>query len=336
MKQNILVIYTGGTIGMQPSDDGYVPVSGFDELLHQRLQPHGQQALPNFDVVEFEQLIDSSNLLPTNWQQIGRCIIDHYQQYDGFVVLHGTDTMGYTASALSFILQGLDKPVILTGSQIPLVELRNDAQDNLITSLMLAANYRIPEVCVYFNGRLLRGNRCSKLKATGFDAFDSPNFPWLAQVGIHIDLHEQLMIEPGPQNFCVPDYDSAAVTMLHLYPGIQVNLVRRVLDDNRIRGLIIHSFGVGNPPDANSELMTLLEQANLRGVVIVNLTQCLQGKVWQGAYATGSILNRIGVIPGSDLTTEAAFCKLHYLLATEQDTAVVKEKMQLSLCGEQS
>ncbi len=336
MKSKVLIIHTGGTIGMHPSDQGYVPVAGFDELLQQKLSKQAQQNLPHFEILEFAQLIDSSNIQPSDWTRLGRTLMAHYDDYHGFVVLHGTDTMAYTASALSFILQGLDKPVILTGSQIPLIEPRNDALDNLVTALILAGNYPVPEVCIYFNGRLLRGNRACKLRATGFDAFDTPNCPWLGQAGIHIELQEHLLLERGAPNFTAPDFDPGAVSLLHLYPGMPGRIAAQLLEDHQLKGLLIRSFGVGNPPDGNRELMAALKQASLRGQVVINLTQCLQGKVSQGAYATGAKLNDIGVVPGSDLTVEAAFTKLHFLIASGHTPQRVRELMQTPTCGEQS
>lgn len=341
MKRKILILYTGGTIGMQASDNGYIPVPGFDALLRQQLRTGATQQLPDFEVQELDQLIDSSNLQPAHWTELAERLTSQWQQYDGFILLHGTDTMAYTASALSFMLRGTDKPVIVTGSQIPLSELRNDALDNLITALILAGNYDIPEVCIYFNGRLLRGNRSSKLKSAGFDAFDSPNFTWLAQVGIHIDLHSHLLLESHPHpgflaaDYKVPQFNPNAVVILPVYPGLSARIAQDMLSHDDVRGMILLSYGVGNPPDANAELMQTLEQAVQNNVTVVNITQCLQGKVSQGAYATGAALNRIGVVPGSDLTLEAAFTKLHYLIATQPPESVSR-MMSQSLCGEQA
>ncbi|GGO86635.1 L-asparaginase 1 [Marinobacterium nitratireducens] len=336
MKSNVLIIHTGGTIGMHPSDQGYVPVPGFEALLRERLIGQAQQNLPRFDLLEFEHLIDSSNIQPSDWTRIGHTLIDHYGQYDGFVILHGTDTMAYTASMLSFMLQGLDKPVILTGSQIPLIEPRNDALDNLITALILAGNYRIPEVGLYFNGRLLRGNRACKLRASGFDAFDSPNCPWLGQVGIHIELQDHLLLERDSPRFKVPEFNPEAVSLLHLYPGMPGSIAAGLLQNPALKGLLIRSFGVGNPPDRNRELMDALADAERRGIVVVNLTQCLQGRVSQGAYATGATLNRLGVVAGGDLTVEAAFTKLHFLIAIGLTAEQIRSQMQAPICGEQS
>lgn len=334
MKRRVLILHTGGTIGMRASDNGYVPAAGFAQLLAQRLDSRAAGQLPDYDLVELEPLIDSANLMPADWRHIGRQLVDHWAQYDGFVVLHGTDTLAYTASMLSFMLRGADKPVIVTGSQIPLAELRNDALDNLLTSLILAGNYRIPEVCVCFNGRLLRGNRSTKLKSAGFDAFDSPNFPWLGQVGIHIELQHTLLLAPGVRDFRVPAFDPDAVVVLQTYPGLSARVVNAVLDSSSVRGLVLQTYGVGNPPDANRPLIAALERASSRGVTVVNITQCAQGGVSQGAYATGATLNRIGVVPGSDLTLEAAFAKLHFLIGSGLSPDEVRRDIQRPLCGE--
>ncbi|MCG7586294.1 asparaginase [Photobacterium sp. OFAV2-7] len=334
MKRRILVIYTGGTIGMQSTDKGYLPMAGFHDLVAQQLKTGAVDKLPKFDVIECSQLIDSANLTPTDWTQIGQLLAIHWQDYDGFVVLHGTDTMAYTASALSFILQGIDKPVILTGSQIPLLELRNDAQDNLITALLLAANYDIPEVCIYFNGRLLRGNRSSKIQSAGFDAFDSPNFPWLARVGIHIDLQQSLLLERKVPSLLIPEFDAEAVAIVQTYPGMTARPVEAMVDDTSVRGLILQTYGSGNPPDANKALIQTLQRASDRGIAVLNITQCSQGKVSQGAYATGATLNRIGVVPGADMTLEAAFAKMHYLLSQSLGVDAIRDALQRPLCGE--
>lgn len=337
MKEKVLIIYAGGTIGMQASENGYVPVAGFEPQVRLQLASDKASQLPVFDMLELDQLIDSANLQPHHWTELATIINDRWQQYDGFVLLHGTDTMAYTASMLSFMLQGMDKPVIITGSQIPLAELRNDALDNLITSLMLAGRYDIPEVCIFFNGRLLRGNRSSKLKSSSLDAFDSPNYEYLGQVGINIELHTERLLSSGSTaaSFTLPVYNPDAVVVLPVYPGLSARITRDLLSHKEVKGVVLETYGAGNPPDANTELMAVLEQAVKRGVTIVNVTQCLQGQVSQGAYATGATLTRIGVIPGSDLTLEAAFSKLHYLIATETPERVA-QLMSQSLCGEMS
>lgn len=332
MKRKILIIYAGGTIGMQASANGYVPVSGFEQRVREQLNGNTGQ-LPEFDVLELGQLIDSANLQPHHWTELAGILQQHWPLYDGFIVLHGTDTMAYTASMLSFIFQGMDKPVIVTGSQIPLSELRNDAKDNLLTSLMFAGGYDIPEVCICFNGRLLRGNRSRKVNTTGLAAFDSPNAGWLGQAGINIELYSGHLLQAGQADFTVPTFNPEAVAVLPVYPGIPARIAGDMLNHKDLKGVILHTYGAGNPPDANRALMAELEDAVKRGVIIVNVTQCLQGPVIQGAYATGATLNRIGVISGSDLTLEAAFTKLHYLIVT-QTAQRVREMMGRNLCGE--
>ena len=335
MKKRVLILYTGGTIGMVPSDQGYVPMTGLADRLVSRLQGFGLDDLPEYEVLEFGQLIDSSNLVPADWTRIGNCLRDHWHQYDGFVILHGTDTMAYTASMLSYMVQPLDKPVIVTGSQIPLAELRNDADTNLLTSLQLAARDDIHEVCICFGNRILRGNRSVKVNSMDLAAFDSPNMPWLGTVGINIDIRTDLLQPAGIPDIQVPEFDADAVLVFTLYPGVNHRVLKAMLDNSpNARALIIRSYGVGNPPDANQALMHELEQAGLRGLVVVNLTQCQSGPVVQGAYATGATLNRIGVVGGSDLTLEATFTKLHWLLARGFDAAAIRATLAQPLCGE--
>lgn len=330
----VLLIHTGGTIGMQASDKGYVPVPGFETLLREKLESSVHDTLPDFDVLEYEQLIDSANLHPDHWTQILTTLISRYDEYDGFVILHGTDTMAYTASALSFALKGLSKPVLLTGSQIPLTELRNDALDNLITALIIAGFHNVPEVCVYFNGRLLRGNRSRKVKATGLDAFDSPNFPWLGQVGIHIELHNQLIQPAGEPDFKAPTYRPGAVATLPIQPGMPHNQFNAVLDDPEIAAVILLSYGVGNLPDTNQTLMNALGRASKNRKVLLNLSSCLQAQTLHGAYACSAELEAIGVIAGGNITPEAAYSKLHTLLALGETPDTIKALMLQSLCGE--
>lgn len=330
MTARVLVIYTGGTIGMVPSADGYVPQPGFEARLRAQL---GERELPMFDLLEFERLLDSASLVPADWVRIARALQMHWDHYDGFVVLHGTDTMAYTASALSFMLAQQDKPVILTGSQIPLSELRNDALDNLLTALLLAAEPALAEVCIYFNGRLLRGNRSRKVKSSGLDAFDSPNCPWLGQAGIELDLQRELLLPAQPVRFELAEYDPEAVLILTVFPGMPARLLREALAPSRVRGLVLMTYGVGNPPE-QPELLDELARAADRGQVVVNLTQCHQGAVSQGAYATGALLNRVGVVPGLDLTPEAAFAKLHHLLAQGLSPQRVREAMVEARRGE--
>ncbi len=332
MIKRILILYTGGTVGMVPSDAGYVPSAGFDERFRQQLADSTAQ-LPEFDIIEFDDLIDSSNLQTSDWNFIAQKINHYWQEYDGFVVLHGTDTMAYTASALSFMLQGLDRPVVVTGSQIPLVQPRSDALSNVVTSIMLAANQTLCEVVIYFDGKLLRGNRASKVHSTSFNAFDSPDFPALGDIGIYFQLREELFLPAGEFNPVIPEYDPEAVVILPIYPGLQARTIQSLLTPN-LRGLILLNYGVGNPPDRNVALMDEFERAIESGVVIVNLSQCHRGSVVQGAYSSGAIFNQMGVIGGADLTLEAAFTKLHWLLAQNLPAKDIGRLMTQPMCGE--
>ncbi|WP_020407361.1 asparaginase [Hahella ganghwensis] len=334
MHKNILIIYTGGTIGMVRSPMGYIPVGGLQKLIDLKIPPRIAVDMPGYDLYEYPDPIDSSNIQPKDWLRIAKDISDRYDDYDGFVVLHGTDTMAYTASALSFLLQGLTKPVIVTGSQIPLSELRNDAQSNLVTSIELASSYVIPEVCLYFNGHLLRGNRSSKLKATGFEAFESPNYPELANVGIYIELnHSALLPVPDTTRFQLPNYDLNQVRVLSLYPGFEAEVID-LLAQAPCRALILKTYGVGNGPSMNKALMKALENAHSRGITLVNLTQCTTGRVKSDSYAAGSALARTGLIAAADMTVEAAYTKLHHLCAMQLSAEEIRQQVASPLAGE--
>ncbi|WP_432697213.1 type I asparaginase [Marinobacterium sp. YM272] len=329
----VLIIHTGGTIGMLPTEQGLAPAAGFEQLLRQRLAER-LDTLPAFDLLELDPLIDSAELSPRQWNSIAAPVIERYGDYAGFIVLHGTDTLAYTASALSFMLQGLAKPVILTGSQIPLAERRSDADSNLLGALELAVRPEINEVCIYFNGRLLRGNRSVKMDASALSAFESPNLAPLGEVGIAISLRTDLMLAPGKPSFSSPEFDPAAVAVIRLFPGISATLIQAVLSQPGLGGVILQSYGVGNAPTSDAALMETLESAIAQGTTVVNLTQCSRGAVAGDTYATGAALSRIGVISGADLTLEAAFAKLHWLLAKKLSAAEVAMQMRQPLCGE--
>lgn len=334
MKKKVYIAYTGGTIGMKRLDGNYRPVSNFLQAQMAAIPAFRHPALPAYTIHEYEPLLDSPNMMPDDWSKIALDIARHYDDYDGFIVLHGTDTMAYTASALAFILEGLGKPVIITGSQIPLCEVRNDAQENLITSLMLAASdFVIPEVCLYFNGRLLRGCRAVKVNADGFDAFDSPNFPPLATVGIHVDIHREL-VRPMPTTpLRVQEIRGPIVGALRLFPGISARLLENVLR-TPLKGLVLEAYGSGNGPTNDREFLAVLAEATARGVVIVDCTQCVKGTVDLNQYATGAALAEAGLISGYDMTAEAALAKLSYLLCLHQSPAAVQADMQRNLRGE--
>ena len=335
MRKRVYISHTGGTIGMKQTGDGYKPQRGYLQKLMRSIPELSHSSMPSFTIHDYDPLLDSSNMTPVEWVKIAHDIAEHYDDYDGFVVLHGTDTMAYTASALPFMLNGLAKPVIITGSQIPLCEVRNDARENLITSLLIASAYDVPEVCLYFGGKLLRGCRAVKVSADGFAAFDSPNFPPLGNVGIDIEINWPFVRRVEDRHSClsIEEFGAPVVSALRLFPGISPELVRNVLRPP-LQGLVLEAYGVGNGPDADSEFLAALADATARGVVIVDCTQCLEGTVNLTEYTAGSALARAGVISGFDMTAEAALAKLYYLFSRGGSPDDVKRDMQADLRGE--
>ena len=333
--QKVLIIYTGGTVGMQAMDGGFAPLPNFGDLLNQHIKPTCENSLPDYDFIALSSAIDSANLFPHHWNLMLEIIIEHYESYTGFVVLHGTDTMAYSASALSFALKGLTKPVIFTGSQVPLSEPNNDALSNIIDALKLTQQAPIHEVCICFNGKLLRGNRSCKLNATEFDAFGSPNVPelWNHSNPVTHEVAAHTHLEP---NFINPNFLSNAVGILPMYPGMPESVIAALCSNEEVKGIILHSYGVGNLPDQNVFLIEQLTTAVDRGAVILNISQCLQANIQQGHYACSTVLKKLGVISGGDMTLEAGFSKLHFLLATESNLLTLKQKLANNLAGELS
>jgi L-asparaginase len=279
-------------------------------------------------------LLDSSDMAVDDWNRIGEEIAKRYDKYDGFVVLHGTDTMAYTAAALSFMLEGLNKPVILTGSQIPLCEIRSDGQDNLVTSLLIASSGRINEVCLYFGGRLLRGNRATKLSADGLFAFDSPNCPHIADVGINIRYyHTEAMPKREGGGFSFVPFIEVPIGVLKIFPGINFSLFDAVVTE-KLKGVVLETFGAGNIPGEGNALIPIIERAFRAGAVVTVCSQCPQGTISLGAYAASSSLVDAGAVSGFDMTTEAAVAKLYYLFSKGLTKEEIKIKMEENICGE--
>ncbi|MCP3674525.1 MAG: asparaginase [Gammaproteobacteria bacterium] len=332
-KKAVYIAYTGGTIGMKHTDMGFAPVPGYlkDAL---NAQPEFQDSsLPELHLHEYSKLIDSSNVTPEHWNMIAEDIVARYDDYDGFVILHGTDTMAYSASALSFMLENLSKPVIFTGSQIPFSKLRSDARDNLIGAIQLAAYSEIPEVSLYFHNTLYRGNCSSKSDSSGFAAYQAPNYPALASVGVDITInrHQTLALPKAPLQ--LHKIKKTDIGTLHLFPGISADVLKNYLRQP-VKGLILLTYGAGNIPSHDKELVEHIEDACKRGVVIVNCSQCLKGTVDMSAYETGSILAKAGVVNAKDMMLEACVTKLSWLLSQHQDPEKVRKLMSEDLRGE--
>jgi L-asparaginase len=342
MKTNIdisiLIIYTGGTIGMvhDPETGSLIPIDFRNITDH---VPELRKFGYDLHSVSFDPVKDSSNIDPDVWIRMVEIIEENYSDFDGFVVLHGTDTMAYTASALSFMLENLGKPVILTGSQLPIGLLRTDGRENLITAIEIAAAKEndlpaVPEVCIYFDNKLTRGNRTTKMSAEHFDAFDSPNYGPLAEVGLHIKYFNHLISYPGkePKLIVHKSFDNN-VAILKLFPGINRKLVKSIIKTEGLRGLIIETFGSGNAP-TYQWFLDDLKQFIDNGGIILNVTQCHGGSVEMGLYETSRQMLAAGVVSGKDITSEASVTKLMFLLGRYSLRKMIVESLNKSLAGE--
>ena len=336
---SVLLIYTGGTIGMiENPETGALENFDFDHLL--RHVPELKRFNYHICSYQFDPPIDSSDMEPLMWAKIVKIIHYNYERFDGFVILHGTDTMAYTASALSFMLENLGKPVILTGSQLPIGVLRTDGKENLLTSIEIAtachSNGRpiVPEVCIFFENHLMRGNRTTKINAENFNAFRSYNYPVLASAGIHIKYNNVQIHPHGIRRELKPHFLlDTNIAILKLFPGIQENVVRSLFATEGLKAVVLETYGSGNAP-RKPWFVQLLSDASRRGIVIVNVTQCSSGTVEMERYETGYQLISAGVVSGYDITTESAVAKLMFLLGHDYEPAKVRELMKRPLAGE--
>ena len=340
MNRSILLIYTGGTIGMKqdPETLALKPFN-FNQILEE--VPELKKFGCRIDTLSFDPLIDSSDVQPEFWIKLAAIIKSKYQEYDGFVVLHGTDTMSFTASALSFMFENLAKPVVLTGSQLPIGMLRTDGKENLISSIEIASaadsdgNPMVPEVCIYFESQLYRGNRTTKYNAENFRAFRSANYPVLADVGIHIKYNPVLIRYPENPSaeLKVSEKLCTDVAVLKIFPGITPAVVDAILNMEGLKGVVLETFGSGNAPTAEW-FVNRIKDAVRRGIIVLNVTQCHAGKVDMDAYATGVALKNEGVISGYDSTTEAALTKMFFVLGQVKSKEEVKALLERDLRGE--
>ncbi len=337
-ESSILLIYTGGTIGMDTDENGVLVPLDFERIMDKL--PELRRFRYRLRLIAPFVPLDSSDMGTAEWLLLAEVIRAHYAEFDAFVILHGTDTMAFTASALSFLLENLKKPVILTGSQIPIGASRTDARENFISALEVAASRTngqatVPEVCICFSNVLLRGNRSSKVATSNFTAFASENYPSLAQIGIQLDFNKSHIIKPNSLPFLVHTRMDNRVTILKMFPSMMPDLVKARLSNPALRGVVLESYGSGNFP-TSPWLVAAMQEATERGVLLLNISQCSGGAISQGRYATSSQLNRIGVVSGRDLTTEAAITKMMFVLGQSENSHQNRQLLEQVLCGEMS
>jgi L-asparaginase len=336
-EESVLIIYTGGTFGMVMDDDGALAPFNFGRVIDKI--PELRSLELKLTVISFPEPRDSSNINSEDWQDMAYIIYENYAQYDGFVILHGTDTMAYTASALSFMLHGLNKPVILTGAQIPIGFIRSDARENLITALEIASKKEkgapiISEVCIYFNFFLLRGNRSQKIRSSTFSAFQSQNYPYLAESGIDIEFRKNYLL-PHKRNskLTIKNKFDENIAILKMFPGINKHYMESVFSTKNLKGVVLESYGSGNTMNF-PWFLKILQKAIKRDIIVFNVSQCSGGEVIQGRYEASKKLTEMGIVSGGDITTEAAVAKLMFLLGNESNLDEVKRKLEIPLNGE--
>jgi len=335
---NILLIYTGGTIGMvKDYKSNALKAFNFDQIKDKI--PELNLLECNIQTISFDEPIDSSNMCPKYWVKITEIIEEQYNNFDGFVVLSGTDTMSYTASAISFMFENLNKPVIFTGSQLPIGDLRTDAKENLITAIQIATirNGDLPkigEVCLYFEYKLYRANRTTKVSAEQFEAFNSPNFPELGESGVHLNFNNNILrkVVRGQKLIVRKNFD-ASIVILKLFPGINKDVVKSILNTPNLKGVILETYGAGNAP-TSIWFTNLIQKAIQNNIFIVNVTQCISGSVILGHYETSNHLKELGIIDGKDITTESAIAKLKYLIGKKTPLNNFKKVFETPLRGE--
>lgn len=336
-KSNILIIYTGGTVGMEHDASGALVALNFNQIV--KRVPALKVLDLSLTVISFPSPFDSSNVTIQEWQDLGYIIYENHQHYDGFVVLHGTDTMSFSASAISYMLKDINKPVIFTGAQLPISAIRSDARANLVTALEIASAKRngkpiVPEVCIYFDYQLMRGNRTFKKRSSQFAAFGCENYPILAKAGITIRYNNSAIMDYAPNLKLDYKYEFCSdVFILKIFPSLKESYIRHILSIPGLKGIIMESYGSGNAP-TEDWFLNCLKDAIDRGMVIYNVSQLIGGIVLHGRYETSKYLEKIGVISGSDITREAAITKLMFLLGTESSIDSIKLKLKAPLCGE--